>query len=137
MLYKNSFTTLNEKSFQENSSSSLKEPITRIKCIKWDWNSIQEEQEIFKKNPTVGLPEVSKLIDSAINKRQGDWRKHSFLERKKILHKRENGFTMSTSLDGSKQPTQQFHKIFFHISNCLACNAEGLLQSKITKKEWI
>ena len=60
---------------------------------------------IFKENPTVSLPEVSKLIDSAISKRQGDRRKHSFLERKKILHKRENGFTMSTqnitSLDGS------------------------------------
>ena len=68
-------------------------------------NIIQEGEVIFKKNPTVGLPEVSKLIDSAISKRQGDRRKHSFLERKKILHKRENGFTMSTqnitSLDGS------------------------------------
>ena len=59
---------------------------------------------MFKKNPTVGLPEVSKLIDSAISKRQGDLRKHSFLERKKILQKRESGVTMSTqnitSLDG-------------------------------------
>ena len=68
-------------------------------------NIIQEEEELFKKNLTVGLPEVSKLIDSAICKRQGDRRKHSFMERKKILHKRENGFTMSTqnitSLDGS------------------------------------
>ena len=68
-------------------------------------NIIQEEEEIFKKNLTVGLPEVSKVIDSAISKRQGDLRKHSFLERKKILQKRENGFTMSTqditSLDGS------------------------------------
>ena len=58
----------------------------------------------FKKSLTVGLPEVSKLIDSAISKGQGDRRKNSFLERKKILHKRENGFTMSTqnitSLDG-------------------------------------
>ena len=43
-------------------------------------NIIQEEEEIFKKNPTVGLPEVSKLIDSTIDKRQGDQRKHSFLE---------------------------------------------------------
>ena len=69
-------------------------------------NIIQEEEEIFKKNPTVLLPEVSNLIDPAIvSKRQGDQRKHSFLERKKILHKRENGFIMSTqntiSLDGS------------------------------------
>ena len=48
-------------------------------------NIIQEGEVIFKKNPTVGLPEVSKLIDSAISKRQGD-----------LLHKRENGFTMNT-----------------------------------------
>ena len=68
-------------------------------------NIIQEEDAVFKKNPTIGLPEISKLIDSAISKRQGDRRKHSFLERKKILYKRENGFTMSTqnitSLDRS------------------------------------
>ena len=58
-------------------------------------NIIQEEEEIFKKNLTVGLPEVSKVIDSAISKRQGDQGKHSFLA-KKILYKRENGFIMST-----------------------------------------
>ena len=34
-----------------------------------------------------------------------------------------------------KQPTQQFHKIFFPISKCLACNAENLLKLKITKNE--
>ena len=33
-------------------------------------NIIQEGKVIFKKNPTVGLSEVSKLIDSAISKRQ-------------------------------------------------------------------
>ena len=33
-----------------------------------------------------------------------------------------------------KQSTNQFYKIFFHISNCLACNAEKLLQLKIIKK---
>ena len=42
---------------------------------------------MFKKNLMVGLPEVSKLIDSVISKRQGDQRKNSFLK-KKILHKR-------------------------------------------------
>ena len=41
-------------------------------------NIIQEGEVIF----TVGLPEVSRLIDSAISKRQGDQRKHSFLEKK-------------------------------------------------------
>ena len=50
-------------------------------------NIIQEEEEIFKKNLTVGLTEVSKVIDSAISKRQGDLRKHSFLERKKYCIK--------------------------------------------------
>ena len=62
-------------------------------------NIIQEGEIMFKKNPTVGLPEVSRLIDSAIRKRQGDQRKYSFLE-KKILHNRENGFTINT---------QQYH----------------------------
>ena len=46
-------------------------------------NIIEEEEEIFKKTPTVGLPEVSKLIDPTVSKRQGDRRKHSFLEKKK------------------------------------------------------
>ena len=45
-------------------------------------NIIQEGEVIFKKKPTVGLPEISRLIDSAISKRQGDQRKHSFLEKK-------------------------------------------------------
>ena len=34
-----------------------------------------------------------------------------------------------------KQSTHQFHKIFFQISKCLACNAEKTLQLKITKKQ--
>ena len=56
--------------------------------------SFQEREVIFKKNLTVGLPEVSKLTDSVMSKRQGDHRKHIFLEKKK-LHKRENGFAMN------------------------------------------
>ena len=46
-------------------------------------NIIQEGEVISKKNPRVGLPEVSKLIDSDISKRQGDQGKHSFFEKKK------------------------------------------------------
>ena len=34
-----------------------------------------------------------------------------------------------------KQSPHQFHKIFFHISKCLAFNAEKTLQLKITIKE--
>ena len=37
---------------------------------------MQEEEEIFKKKLIVGLPEVSKPIDSAISKGQEDQRKH-------------------------------------------------------------
>ena len=33
-----------------------------------------------------------------------------------------------------KQSTHQFHRRFFHISKCLACNEEKALQLKITKK---
>ena len=33
-----------------------------------------------------------------------------------------------------KQSTHQFHKNFFHISKCLACNVEKTLQLKITKR---
>ena len=32
-----------------------------------------------------------------------------------------------------KQSTCQFHKMFFHISKCLASNAEKTLQFKVTK----
>ena len=33
-----------------------------------------------------------------------------------------------------KQLTHQFREMFFHVSKCLACNAEKTLQLKITKK---
>ena len=43
---------------------------------------MHEREVIFKKNRTVGLPEVSKLIESAISKREGDQKKQSFPEEK-------------------------------------------------------
>ena len=58
-------------------------------------NIIQEREVIFKINPAVGLPEVSRLTNSAISKRRGDQRKYSFHE-KKMQHKRENGFIINT-----------------------------------------
>ena len=76
-------------------------------------NIIKYEEVNVKKNPTVGLPEVSNLIDSAISKRQGEQRKNSFPE-KKILHKRENGFPIKTQKYHitMKESNHQFHKIF-------------------------
>ena len=48
---------------------------------------IQEEEAILKKNPRVGLPEVSKLIDCVRSKRQGDQRRQFSGERKKYCIK--------------------------------------------------
>ena len=53
-----------------------------IKFAKWGWQYYSRERSNFQKNPTAGLPEVSELIDSALNKRPGDQRKDSFLEKK-------------------------------------------------------
>ena len=59
---------------------------------------------MFKGNPTVGLSEVSRLTDSAISKRQGDQRKHSFLGEKEysIIGKMNSLWTPRNiaSLDG-------------------------------------
>ena len=142
MPYQNSFTIIKEKLFQENSSSLFNNQSTELSSSSEIDNIIQEGEEIFKKNPTVGLPEVSKLIDSAISKRQEDQRKHSFLEKKtpskgKWIHYGDPEISYHLMDCAMKQSTHQFHKIFSHISKCLACNAEKTLRLKITKKERI
>ena len=60
------YQLFNNQSIELNSSSEI-------------GNIIQEGKVMFKKKLTVGLPEVYRLIDSAISKRQGDERKHIFL----------------------------------------------------------
>ena len=81
------------------------------------------------------------MIDSAISKRQGDQSKHSFCEKKKYCikgkwicyeHPEISHHLMDCAI---RQSTRQFYKIFFHISKCLAYNAEKTLQLRITKKE--
>ena len=96
MPYKNSFTTNNTNYFKKIHHQLFNNQSLELSSSSEVENIIQEEEAVFKKNHTVGLPDVSKLIESAISKRQRDQRKHSFLERKKILHKKENGFTMKT-----------------------------------------
>ena len=102
-------------------------------------NIIQEGEVIFKKNPTVGLPEVSKLIDSAISKRQGDQRKQFSWE--KILHERENGFTMNTQKHYItwwfvlwSNVLINFTKYFFISQNVPHAMQKKTLQLEITKK---
>ena len=105
MPYKNSFTTNNTNYFKKIHHQLFNNQSLELSSSSEVENIIQEEEAIFKKNHTEGLPDVFKLIESAISKRQRDQRKHRFLERKKILHKKENGFTMKTqnitSLHGS------------------------------------
>ena len=64
----------NNQSIELNSSSEID-------------NIIQEGEVIFKKKLTVGLPEVSRLIYSAISKRPRDQKKHSSLEKRKTAYK--------------------------------------------------
>ena len=51
MPYKNSLTTIKQKLFQENSSSSLQQSITRIKFIKWDWQYYSGGRRNFQEKP--------------------------------------------------------------------------------------
>ena len=102
---------------------------------------IQKGEVIFKKNRTIGLPEVSRLINSAISKRQGDQKKHSFLEKKttalkgKWIHYEHPEISHHLMGHAIKQSTHQSDKIFFHISKCWACNTEKTLKLKITNKK--
>ena len=95
MRYQNSFTTKSKNYFGKIHHQLFNNQSVKLSSSSEIDNIIQKGEVIFRKNPTVGLPEVSTLTDSAISKRQGDQRKYSFLE-KKILHKRENGLTMNT-----------------------------------------
>ena len=73
MSYQNSFKIHHQLFNNQSIELSLSNEIDNI---------IQEGEVIYKKIPAVDLPEVSKMMDSAISKRQGDQRKHSFLEKK-------------------------------------------------------
>ena len=124
--------------FQEN--SALQQSIYWIKFIKCDWQYYQEGEVYFKKNSTAGLPEVSKLINSGTSKKQGDQRKHSFLEETKysIKEKMDSLWTPTNehSFDGSifdgidssdSQTIFSYLKIF-------NMQCRKTLQWKITKK---
>ena len=115
----------NNQSIESSSSSEI--------------DNSQEGEVIFRKNSTVGLPEVSRLINSAISNRQGYQRRYSFLEKKNTPQKvkwipyEHPKISYYHLMDRAmKQSTRQFHNFFF-ISQCLACNAEKKLQLKITK----
>ena len=79
MLHKSSSTTIQKNYFKKIHHHNQSLELSSLSEID---NIIQEEEEIFKKNLTVGLREVSKLIESAISKRQGDQRKPSLLDKK-------------------------------------------------------
>ena len=80
MFYNNKIKLLQENSALQNQLFNSQS--TELSTSSEVGNIIQEWEVIFKKYPTIGLPEVAELIDSTISKRQGDQRKHSFLEKK-------------------------------------------------------
>ena len=101
-------------------------------------NIIQEGEWIFEKSPTVGLPQVSKLIDLEISKRLKETillrKKHSIKGKTDLLWKPRS----ITLLDGSCYEAVGWliSQNVFSYPKCFACNAENTLQLKITKK-WI
>ena len=103
----------------------------------------ERKNKFSRKTPYLSVTNYVSMIDSVISKRQGDRRKHSFLDRKKycIKGKMESLWAPRIShhlMDQAmKQSTYPFHKIFFHISKYLAINSGKILQLKITKKEWL
>ena len=66
---------------------------------------------IFKKNPTAGLPEVSELIDSALNKRPGDQRKDSFLEKKNSIKGKMDSLWTATNITSLYHIYQEYSQI--------------------------
>ena len=81
MPYQNSFTSI-KLDFKKIHHQVFNNQLTELSLSSEIDNIIQEREVIFKKNPTVGLSEVSQLIDSAIIKRQGDQRKHNSIKEK-------------------------------------------------------
>ena len=91
MPYKNSFTIIIIKKYLEKIHHQLfKNQSLELSSSSEIDNIIQEEEAIFKKNPTVGLPEISKVIDSVISKGQGDkgnrvfWREKEYCTKGKM-----------------------------------------------------
>ena len=144
MPYQNSFTTIKQKLFQENSSSALQQSINWIKFIKWDWQYYSRGGSNFQEKPhsrftrSIWADWFSDKQETRRSKKtqfSGDKKKYSIKGKMDSLWKpRISHHLMDRA---KKKSTHQFHKIFFHISKGLACNAEKRLQLKITKKVWI
>ena len=90
MPYKNSFTTIKQKLFQENSSSALQQSINWIKFIKWDWQYYSRGRSNFQEKPHTRFTR-SISADWLSNKQETRRPKET-----QLLHKRENRFTMNT-----------------------------------------
>ena len=57
-----------------------------------------------------------------------------YYEHSKYTHYEHSGISQNLMDRAVKQSTRQFHKIFFHISKCLACNAEKNITAEDNKK---
>ena len=84
MPYQNVFTT-KKNYFKKILHQFFNNQSTELSSSSEIDNIIQKGEVIFKEKPTIDLAEVSRLTDSEISKRQGEQRKHSFLEKKDTL----------------------------------------------------
>ena len=57
-----------------------------------------------------------------------------YYEHSKYTHYGHSEISQHLMDRAMKQSTRQFHKIFFHISKCLACNAEKNITVEDNKK---
>ena len=83
MPYQNSFKTINY--FKKIDHPLFNNQSIELSSSSENDNIIQEGEVIFKKKSTVRLPDVSKLTDSVMRKRQEDQSKHSFLEKENSI----------------------------------------------------
>ena len=143
MAYKNSFTTNNTNYFKKIHHQLFNNQSLELSSSSKVENIIQEEEAIFKKNHTEGLPDVFKLIESALSKRQRDQRKHSFLERKKYYIKRKMDSLWKPRIShhfmdqAMKQIHSSFSKNIFSYLKMFSMQCRKSSTVEDNKKEWI
>ena len=144
MPYENSFTTVTSNLFPKNLPSALQQSIKWTKFIKWDWQYYSRARSNFQEKSHSRFTRsiyADGLSDKQATRRPKETQFSG--EKKKILHKRKNLFTMNTqnitSLDGLCYEAihSSISQNIVHISKSLAWNVEKALQLKIIKKEWI
>ena len=97
-------------------------------------------KKFSRKTPHLSITNQLSMTDSAISKRQGDRRKHSFMERKKYCIKGQMEslweYRISHHLidQTMKQSTHKFHKTFFSYLKMLSIQCRKNIAVEDNKK---